>query len=384
MVRDGVVEMMLMKIKNLISELVLVSGVVLFGAFSTKNLEAQDVSPRPNQPAFIQQWQSIRNQLRESAKPFQKPEYGIRFLVRGKDSDNVEQLAIDKLPQRIILVIGGLQGDQDSAEQFAKSLQQCLNYPSNTRLAIFDYLNDGSIPESGGVLRDLLRELHRESPDTKVSIVAHSMGGLVTRWALESPVEPKKTSITGVVDHLTMICPPNRGSALAQYADVLEISDALIKMKKGTQSFITILTSLIHDGLGEACVELIPDSEFLRKLNAFERAKGVRYTILTGTRGPISPLIGLASSMAINETRARTRVQDNAEADKVLDRLKELMTSDELTLGLGDGAVAIESARLAGVSEFITVPIQHAEWASVDLPQTQELIKKVAANMTGA
>ena len=373
-----------MKIKNVLSKLVLVSGVILFGAFFKSNSEAQDASLKPSPAAFIQQWQSIRDQLRESAKPFQKPEYGIRFLVRGKNSENVEQLVIDKLPRRIILVIGGLQGDQESSEQFAKSLQQCLNYPLNTRLAIFDYPNDDSISETGGVLRDLLRELQQESPDTKVSIVAHSMGGLVARWALESTVEPEKTLVAGVVDHLTMICPPNYGSALARYADVLEISDALTKMRKGKDSFITILTSLIHDGLGEACVELIPDSEFLRKLNAFERAKGVRYTILAGTRGPISPLVGLASSMAINETRARTRVRDNAEVYKVLDRVKELMTSDELTLGLGDGAVALESARLTGVSEFTTVPIQHAEWASVDLPQTQVLIKKVAASMTGA
>ena len=341
--------------------------------------QAQELRPHSQVSELVESWQSFREQFRVAIAPFRNPEFEIRLLARGKDKGQMEQLSITKLPERIVLIVGGLQGDQESCEQFAMSLERVLQYPANTRLAVFDYPNDGSIQESGEVLKQLLREMHRGSPHSKVSIVAHSMGGLVARYALENRVEPNEMAVSSIVDQLTMVCPPNHGSVLAQYADALEFADAVSKLRKRTQSFVTVLNSLIDDGLGEACDELVPGSEFLCKLNRLDRAKGVRYTIIAGTQGPISPLMRLAGSVLINEGRNSPRLQELPKMDEALRRANELMTSEELTAGLGDGAVSLGSARLPGVAEFIKIPIQHAEWCDLDKPQVQELLRLVAS-----
>jgi predicted alpha/beta hydrolase family esterase len=341
--------------------------------------QAQQLRPNSQVSELVESWQSIREQFRIAIAPFRNPEFEIRMLARGKDQGPLERLSITKLPERIILIVGGLQGDRESCEQFAMSLERILQYPDSTRLAVFDYPNDGSIQESGDVLKELLREMHRGSPNSRVSIVAHSMGGLVVRWAIETAVKPNEIAVSSIVDHLMMVCPPNHGSVLAQYADALEFADAVSKMRKRTQSFVTVLNSLIDDGLGEACDELIPGSEFLCKLNRLDRAKGVQYTIIAGTQGPIPPLMRLAGSVLINEGRTRPRLQELPEIDETLRRANELIASDELALGLGDGAVSLGSAQLPGVAEFFKLPIHHAEWSEVDKPQVQAMLQLIAS-----
>ena len=346
--------------------------------------QAQQIRPNLQVSELVECWQSFREQFRVAIAPFRNPEFEIRLLARGESKGHMEKLSITELPERIVLIVGGLQGDRDSCEQFAMSLERILHYPDNTRLAVFDYPNDGSIQESGDVLKQLLQEIHRGSPKTRVSIVAHSMGGLVARCALEIPVKSNDIAVSSIVDHLTMVCPPNHGSVLAQYADALEFADAVSRLRKRTQSFATVLNSLIDDGLGEACDELVPGSDFLCKLNSLDRAKGVRYTIIAGTQGPISPLMRLAGTVLINESRSSHRVQESPKIDETLRRANELMTSDELTQGLGDGAVSLGSARLPGVTEFFKLPIHHAEWSDVEKPQVQELLRLVASILSRA
>jgi len=328
---------------------------------------------------LLDQWQAIQNDLRSTVGKNRRPEFEFRVLARIDNQNGAqtkEQFKADQMPTRIILVMGGLQSAARSAEQFAIALSKSLHHPADTRMAVFGYPNDGSICESGSVLCDLLNELHAKSPATKVSIVAHSMGGLVARFAIE-PVPPRSTCEVPCVDQLLMICPPNHGSVLAQYADALELPDALGKLQMGSQTFTEVIGSLVNDGLGEACEELVPSSEFLRNLNLRPRASGVRYNIIAGTGGPVTPLIRLAGSIAIRETHDRTRINTLPNAKEWLKRADELLLSDEFAQGMGDGAVSINSARLTGVSEFLTVPIQHGEWAQVDNAPVQQLIQGV-------
>ncbi len=344
-----------------------------------RSANAQDLRRPVQSGELAESWQSLRSELRAAIAPLAEPKYEIRLLARGEVDGSPERLSISELPERIVLILGGLQGDAQACEQFAMSLERTMAFPANTRCAVFDYPNDGSIQESGRVLKRLLQEFHLGSPNTKVSIVGHSMGGLVARYALEFPSEPDRFAACEMVDHLTMLCPPNHGSVLAQYADALEFADALSKMKNGSDSLISVINALVDDGLGEACDELVPGSEFLRTLNSMERVPGVRYSIIAGTRGPISPLLRLAGSIAVSQGRSESQTRGLEKIEKGLRRVEELISSDELTLGLGDGAVSLGSARLPGVTEFMKAPIHHAEWADVEKPQVQELIRKVAS-----
>lgn len=328
--------------------------------------------------SLLLNWQAIQDQLRASVGTKRRPEFEFRLLARqatGGKSD--EKFTANKLPHRIVLVMGGLQGSVLGAEQFGAAVYQTLHAPMDTRMAVFGYPNDGSICESADVLHEMLTELHKESPETKVSIIAHSMGSLVARHAIE-PAAPQAGCRLACVDQLIMICPPNHGSVLAQYADALEFPDALTKMQSGSLSFTQVVESLINDGLGEACEELVPNSPFLRELNGRRRAEGVRYSIICGTGGPITPLVRLASAIAFKETRERTRINQLPNAKDVLNRADELLLSDEFAQGLGDGAVSVRSATLPEVREFYTVPINHCEWAQTDSPTVRQLIQRTA------
>ncbi len=373
------------------------SRIVLVGAVLANSLLASPASSQtrgfPSGSAepilavgtVLMHWQAIQDDLRSVVGPQRRPEFDFRMLSpelpgasgRLNGENNLEKFAANQLPKRIILVLGGLQGTTSAAEYFAMELSHALHDPINSRMAVFGYPNDGSICESASVLHEMLMELHRQSPATRVSIVAHSMGGLVARHAIE-PIAPKTGCQLPCVDQLVMLCPPNHGSVLAQYADALELHDALVKLQSGSYSFTQVLKSLVNDGLGEACEELVPTSSFLRELNNRPRADGVRYSIIAGTGGPVTPLVRFASSVAFNETRQRTRISHLPNAKDALNRVDELLLSDEFARGLGDGAVSLQSAALPGVHEFVTVPLNHGEWAQTDKPQVQQLVQQTA------
>jgi predicted alpha/beta hydrolase family esterase len=340
-----------------------------------------------------EKWQSMREQLRNAIAPLSQPQYELRLLARqprsepaannSAESGKYEQFDLSKLPKRVVLVVSGLQSNGDSAESFAKALELAMEFPPDTRMGVFDYPNDGSIRESGEVLRQLLQKIQESSPHTKVTIVSHSMGGLVSRWAIESPnKESREPKVVSNVDQLVLICPPNQGSVLARYADALEISDAMAKLQRGKESFPSIVFSLIDDGLGEACDELVPQSDFLKELNGLNRAAHVHYSIIAGTRGPISPIVRTLGMIAIREGRNRAQANGRKVSEQALKRVDELLSSEELASGLGDGAVSLKSAQLQGVTEFTKFPIHHAEWANLSEPIIQELLMVVAEKIT--
>jgi hypothetical protein len=327
----------------------------------------------------------MKEQWRAALTPMRQPKYGWQLLARTKMKDGVcvtETLTLGRLPDRIVFVIGGLQSCVDASKTFAQSLDQQLGYPDKLRVGIFDYPNDGPLDESAGIFRGLLNSIAFSSPKTRVSIVAHSMGGLMARHALES-TSPEIETVVSCVDQLIMICPPNQGSVLAHYADVLEFADAHSKLSDSKHSPIATVLSLIDDGLGEACDDLVPNSKFLCQLARCERVPGIEYCIFAGTNGPIDPLWRLAGGLLLSETRHAANLANPklAVIDDSLKRASELIRSDELTRGLGDGAVSVRSARLGGVQDFVRLPMHHTEWCKVDRSHIQQLIKQVASRL---
>jgi len=78
------------------------------------------------------------------------------------------------------------------------------------RVVPFDYPSlDGTIRDHGVDLRRVLDEVAADPGIAAIHLVTHSMGGLVTRAALDE-VAPAK------VRRVVMLAPPNQGSALAR------------------------------------------------------------------------------------------------------------------------------------------------------------------------
>jgi pimeloyl-ACP methyl ester carboxylesterase len=211
----------------------------------------------------------------------------------------------------------------------------------------FRYRNEGPIDKAGQRLAKALRRFGERHPDREVALVTFSMGGLVARAAIEYPDRAPDN-----VSRLIMVAPPNHGSDLAVFGFALEVTRYVQDLDKGDP--ISRFMKTLEDGLGEASNDLEPGSLFLRRLNAQKRHPEVTYTIILGTRGPL-PAGHLAS--------LRDAVDEAGEANRLVQfvrpNVQAALDLEELVRGRGDGAVSLESGRLAGVADVVTLPFDH-------------------------
>ena len=132
---------------------------------------------------------------------------------------------------------------------------------------IMTYPNDQPIIESAQFFLKHLK-LHNGSGTGSISIVAHSMGGLVAREMLTDPsfsyAEKADKGELPAVELLIMVGTPNHGSGLAQFRAFTEFRDQLGNLFKGNYHWL----QGIVDGAGEAGIDLIPGSKFLKTLNS--------------------------------------------------------------------------------------------------------------------
>lgn len=209
----------------------------------------------------------------------------------------------------------------------------------------FDYPNQGPIAKAGERFAAELQKLERDSPKLKYAIVAHSMGGLVTRAAIEGA----ETGFSGVTDVVT-IATPHDGSQVATYAPYLRSVDALWALTPRKQ--------ILAEGQGEAGRDLQPDSEFMRSLRGKTRAAGVRYHVAAGKKGIVEcdDVPKLAAEIG---RLASARFGKNAEESKRIEQ--EIAAMDEIVNGSGDGAVALKRARLAGANSERIFDLDHID-----------------------
>ncbi|UCG14532.1 MAG: acetyltransferase, partial [Deltaproteobacteria bacterium] len=101
---------------------------------------------------------------------------------------------------------------------------------------LMQYPNDQPIVESAQLFFEELKEL-KQLGIHRISIVAHSMGGLVSREMLTSPeIEYNRSATNRLVPEvaaLIMVGTPNHGSQLARFRVFTEMRDHLVRLKKG-------------------------------------------------------------------------------------------------------------------------------------------------------
>ncbi|MFN3191925.1 MAG: esterase/lipase family protein [Aureliella sp.] len=276
-------------------------------------------------------------------------------------------------PRRIVVVMAGLHGVDSTATDVAEALHDRTNLP----MCVFAYPNDGPVLESAALLNEKLAVLRREYPSSPITLLTHSMGGLVSRAALELPLgntnsRSDVTTRTGV-DQLIQICPPNHGSALAEYGPLLEGAEQayrLVGRRSGKSE--RILFQAIVDGFNEASRDLQPDSKLLSELNQSARNPNVRYTILAGNDGPLrAPLMNLVGNIWASVAQS---IDEPAEVNR---RVTDILRCSELQKGKGDGVVSLQSARLDGVEDFETFAMHHLVWNELDSKAGQQLLNEI-------
>lgn len=211
----------------------------------------------------------------------------------------------------------------------------------------FNYPNDQPIRDSARFLFAELQRHHVTLGD-EVFLIAHSMGGLVSREMLTSPsVGYTKNAAEGSVpkvNHLIMVGTPNHGSVFAKMRILLEIVDHAVNAFDGDYN----LLRMFFDGMGEAGEDLYPKSEFLTTLNGRVPPK-VRMTVIAGTSSPWPPQL-----MAAFLDQVRMIIPEGLD-------LGFRAYEPELraaVLEVGDGLVSVSSASLPSVP-LVKVPANH-------------------------
>ncbi len=211
-----------------------------------------------------------------------------------------------------------------------------------------EYPNDQPIVESTMLFFEELKKLRRLGVD-HIAIVAHSMGGLVSRDLLTSGAinysRFVQQQLAPRVEKLIMVGTPNHGSQMARFRFFTEVRDHLDRLFKGQANGL----GFVLDGAGEAKIDLLPGSLFLTRLNGRPHPAGVKMFIIAGITAPWSEteINGWLSSLD-----EKVRRDSSEEIEKISSAMQSM------SHGLGDGLVTVESARLDNVP-FLTVPGTH-------------------------
>ncbi|MGB3648623.1 MAG: alpha/beta fold hydrolase, partial [Desulfobulbales bacterium] len=182
--------------------------------------------------------------------------FGLFLFEKDRELPQGEILA-----RKTVVLIHGLDDPgkvwQNLAPELAKELYNVL---------LMEYPNDQPVVESSQLFFKELLELKKFGIN-RISIVAHSMGGLVSREVLTSPEfeyhrSINKNLVPEVVKFI-MVGTPNHGSQMARFRLFGEVRDHIARLSKGE----TTWQGAILDGAGEAKIDLLPESQFLTELN---------------------------------------------------------------------------------------------------------------------
>ncbi|CAN5529811.1 hypothetical protein BH10PLA1_BH10PLA1_14690 [soil metagenome] len=236
----------------------------------------------------------------------------------------------------IVILLHGVDCTRDSLSPLAELLEH-----DGYQVGYFGYPDDQPLADSSKLFAEHLSAFHEKFPESQIDVVAFSMGGLVARSVIEGP------AYTGGVNRFIMLAPPNQGSSWAHVRLVLEAREQWDLWRHDPQ---WSPSWMITDGLGEAGRDLLPDSKFLKSLNALPRRDGVKYTIVNGNVHTLWKLAGQAA--AKTASAIGPRAAGWICADTLAAKLQNHRSDS-------DGPVSQASTQLDGVTDVVTVAADH-------------------------
>jgi pimeloyl-ACP methyl ester carboxylesterase len=294
---------------------------------------------------FPEEEKQIRIKSRETVKryfPAQtakiQDSYGLNAFP---DTSTNEQPAKDQAA--VVVLVHGL----DDPGKVWMNLAPVLAGNSFT-VWVLNYPNDQPVVESSRFFLEELHTLYQRGVRT-ISVVAHSMGGLVSREMLTHPewdyIGKVRRGEAPAIKRLIMVGTPNHGSEMVRFRVLSELRDQSVNLFKGEFHWLR----WIIDGAGEAGIDLLPQSRFLETLNRRPHPQGVEMLIIAGIMSPWQ-------ANDLKHLTDNLQPQLPKKMNPALISLKE--SFQNMNLKIGDGLVTVASTRLKGIPH-ITVKGTH-------------------------
>jgi pimeloyl-ACP methyl ester carboxylesterase len=283
---------------------------------------------------YLEENKRIRTRIRERVEQtYPDAANEMRAMYGIKPADGQGPAAGGEAEIRNVILIHGL---DDPGKVWMELSPRLIHDGFN--VWIMSYPNDQPIWDSARLFFEEMEALRRKGIGD-VSIVAHSMGGLVAREMLSNPeFSYGKIVLQGgipTVTNLIMIGTPNHGTELAPFRIFMEFRDQLSGLFSGNYIWL----NGILDGAGEAGLDLVPGSPFLEELNSRPHPENVNIAVIAGV---ISGLKEEDLAQFIENVKGRLPDSAQNSVGKVGEFI-HLMAN-----GLGDGIVSVNSAKLNG------------------------------------
>lgn len=283
-------------------------------------------------------------------------EAGAGLLLPADDTPDAAALMPSKwtpladapaVPRRAVLLIHGLDEPGDIWMDLAPALVD-----AGYKVIRFDYPNDQRVHDSAAMLLDALRSAH-DAGLTDITIIAHSMGGLVSFDALTRD-DGYAGDISGRdelprVRRLIAVGVPWNGSPWARYRALAEIREQVTRMVLEESWDPRPALDYRRDGSGQAGPDLLPGSALIAELQARPWPEGLPITTLIGhiSRPEPESLDQLADSKLLRELLGQ---------DKLDSLLADL---EQATEDFGDGVVSVNSAKARATEDTHTFAVNH-------------------------
>jgi hypothetical protein len=204
-------------------------------------------------------------------------EYNTDGIFAYQKSMVADKVAAAK---NILLLVHGIIGD---TEGMATGVKACGLDQEFDLVLTYDYENlNTKIEETAQQLKSQLATAGLQENDNKrLTLLVHSMGGLVSRWFIEREGGNK------VVDHLVMCGTPNNGSPFGKVDDARKILNVLTGLAMNYVPVLIPFSSTVllllnrSKKLTPTLEQMNPASDFIKTLNKSADPE-IPYTILAG------------------------------------------------------------------------------------------------------
>ncbi|QTA81798.1 Alpha/beta hydrolase of unknown function, DUF915 [Desulfonema limicola] len=229
-------------------------------------------------------WESDRDGFLSDQKSFFTTGLSMgrhKISFQARDDDNLWSTVSTRIVDVIkppTLMVHGFMGNGDNWIVGDNAMGMIADkYPVKT---IDIEPNNAQFSKGAGKVSEEVKKLTEEIGVPKVNIVAHSMGGLNSRWYIQN------NGYRNDVNKLVMLGTPNHGSTLAIMLrpDKAGDHEVIYNNIRDLVSMIPYVGGLLKDGLkviadtgylwGPAVIDLIPGSSALKALNKNKKDEG--------------------------------------------------------------------------------------------------------------